>query len=157
MLGLMSTQPTYIKDMNLPPPPASKSQVDVVADYLSRLRDNICFILCSSFDMEGIHIQWWFAIPSVWDGVGEAGLRASALRAGFIWGDRDIFFITEPVAHVLHCCKTRLLTPQPPDAFLVAVAGEATVDVAAYEVTSGHPLALKQLTTPSGFGLGLHG
>ena len=155
MLGLMSSPRTYIKDLKIMPPPTGKSQVDVVAEYLSKLRDAIFFALRSSFDMEEIHTQWWFAIPPVWDGIGEASLRASALLAGFIRGDHDdrIFFITEPVAYVLHCCKTLLFNPQPSDAFLVVVAGKATVDLAAYEATSGHPLALKQLTTPSGDGL----
>ncbi|KXX77095.1 Kinesin light chain 1 [Madurella mycetomatis] len=153
MLGLMSSQLTYIRDLNIQPP-AGKSQVDVVADYLSKLRDAIFLVLCSSFDMEEIHIQWWFAIPPVWNSVGEASLRASAVLAGFIRGDHDdrIFFVTESVAYVLYCCKTLLVNPQPSDAFLVVVAGKATVDLVSYEVTSGHPLVLKQLTTPSGGG-----
>lgn len=152
MLGLMASQRTYLKDANIPPPPTGKSQADVVADYLSKLREAILVVLRSSFDMEEIHIQWWFAIPPVWDAIGEASLRASALVAGFIRGDHDdkITFIIEPVAYVLHCCRILLLKPQPSDVFLVVVAGHATVDLATYEATSGHPLTLKQLTTPSG-------
>lgn len=124
----------------------------MVVDYLSRLHDAIWSVLRSSFDMEEIRIRWWFAVPPIWGGVGEAALRGSALSAGLIRGDHDdnIFIITEPAAYLLYCCKTLLINPQPSDTFLVVVAGAAAVDLAAYEVLRGHPLALKRLTAPSG-------
>jgi hypothetical protein len=152
MLGLLGSRRSYYNYVDLPPLPTGKFHVDVVADYLSKLRESICVILRRSFDMEEIHIQWWCAIPPFWDGISEACLRGSALLAGFVRGGHDdkILFITEPVAYVLHCCNTLLLDPQPSDAFLVVVAGKGTVDLVAYEATSGHPLALKQLTSPSG-------
>ena len=152
MLALMISQRTYMEELTITPPPTGKSQADVVVDYLSKLREAIYLVLRSSFDMDEIRIQWWFAIPPVWDGTGEASLRASALLAGFIRGDHDdeIFFIPEPVAYVLYCCKTQLFNPQPSHAFLAVVASRATVELATYEATSGRPLVLKQLTTPSG-------
>ena len=152
MLSLMSSQRTYIEVANIPPPPTGKSHADVVTDYLSKLREAILFVLRSSFDMEEIHIDWWFAILPVWDAIGEASLRASARLAGFIRGDHDdgIFFVTEPLAYVLHCCKSLLFNPQPSDAFMVVVAGKATVNLTTYDATSGDPLALTQLTTPTG-------
>jgi len=152
LLGLMSApRLPYLEDLNLPPPPTGKSEVDVVADYLFKLGDAIFPVLRSSFDMEKVRIQWWFAIPLLWDDIGKGSLRVSAHQAGLIRGGHHdkIFFITEPVAHVSHCCKTLLLQPQPSDAFLVVVAGKATVDLVTYEVSSGHPLVLKQLTSPS--------
>ncbi|KAH6622583.1 hypothetical protein F5144DRAFT_622756 [Chaetomium tenue] len=152
ILGLMNPHRTYIDAMKIPSPPTGKSPMDVVVDYLSKLHDAIWSILRSSFDMEEMQIRWWFAIPPVWDGLGGAPLRASTLRAGFIRDENDdkIFFVTEPVATLLYCCKTLLINPQPSDTFLVVVASAGAVDLAAYEVIKGNPLDLKQLTTPSG-------
>jgi len=152
LLGLMSApRLPYLEDLNLPPPPTGKSEVDVVADYLFKLRDAIFPVLRSSFDMEKVQIQWWFTIPLLWDSIGKSSLRSSALQAGFIRGghDDEIFFIAKPVAYVLNCYRTRLIQPRPSDTFLVVVAGKATVDLVTYEVSSGHPLVLKQLTSPS--------
>lgn len=152
MLGLMNSQQTHMR--YIPPPPAGKSYEDVVTDYLSKLRDAICIILRSSFDMEEIHVLWWFAIPSVWDNIGEASLRASALQAGFVRDNYDdrVVFVPESMAYLLRCYKTLRFNPQPSDAFLVVVAGKATVELVTYEVTSEFPLCLKQLTTPSSDG-----
>ncbi|KAH6848057.1 hypothetical protein B0I37DRAFT_156498 [Chaetomium sp. MPI-CAGE-AT-0009] len=150
MAGLMNPQPTYIKDLNIPPPPTGKSYDDIVTDYLSKLRDAIFFVLRSSFNMEDIHIQWWFAIPPVRDSTVTARLHTSALLAGFTRGDHHdrIFFITEHAAYAFHCWHTLLFNPKPYDVFLVVVDSITTVDVVAYEATSGHPLTLEQLTTP---------
>ena len=152
LLGLIKTHQTYVKALGIPAPPTGKSEVDMVADYLSKLRDAIWSALHSLFEMEEIHIRWWFAIPPVWDGIGQVPLHASALQAGLIRGDHDdeIFFVTEPVAYLLRCCKTLLFDPKPSDAFLVVVAGKATVEAVCYEAVRGHPLGLKQLTAPSG-------
>ena len=149
MLALNPHQ-TYINATDIPPPPTGKSHVDVIAEYLSKLRDAICSDLRGLCDMEEIRIQWWFAIPAAWEHTGGTPLRAPALLAGYIRPDHDdrIFFITEPVSYLLHCCKTLLV--QPSDTFLVVVAGRATVDLATYEVTRGEPLTLEQLTIPWG-------
>ena len=152
MLTLMNSQQTYIKNLNITDPPTGKSHADVAVDYLSKLRDAIYSVLRGSFDMDELHIQWWFAIPPVWDETGEAALRTSALLAGFIRGNHDdkILFINEPVACLLHCFNSFVLNPEPSDSFLIVVAGKATVELATYEVTKGHPFDLRQLTIPSG-------
>jgi hypothetical protein len=139
-----------MKATDIPPPPTGKSHMDVITEYLSKLREAIYSDLRRSFEMEEVHIQWWFAIPPVWEDIEETPLRGPAFLAGYIRPDHDdrIFFITEPVSYLLHCCKT--LVVQPSDTFLVVVAGRATVDLATYEVITGDPLTMKQLTPPSG-------
>ncbi|KAK3293689.1 uncharacterized protein B0H64DRAFT_218475 [Chaetomium fimeti] len=151
LLGLTNPQ-SYHKDLTAPAPPTGKSHVDVVTDYLSELREAIYVVLRSLFDMEKIHIRWWFAIPPVWNGMGEAPLRDSAHGAGFVRRDRDdqIFIITEPAAHLFQCFKANLFNPKPSDAFLVVVAGGATVDLGAYKATRGHPFVTERLTAATG-------
>ncbi len=152
MLGLTSSQRMHLENLNaLVPHLRGKSYHDSIADYLSKLRDAIYSVLQSSFDMEEIHIRWWFAIPPDWGSTAQTSLRGPALVAGFIRGGHDdtISFVAEPVAYVLHCCKILLFNPQPSDALLVVVAGKVTLALEVYEAINGHPLALRALPVPS--------
>ena len=116
---------TYIDPINLPPLPPGKSEIDVVADYLFKLRQamrsQLQKTLGEVFNREERNIRYYLTVPAIWNDAGKAATRAAAIQAGFLRDENDnrLTLITEPEAAALFCSKAGLLNLKVHDAVLI--------------------------------------
>ena len=142
--------------VNLPPLPPGKSEVDVAADYLSKLREAIRRKLQNTlgdvFTREEQNIQYYLTVPAIWNDAGKAVTRAAAIKAGFLRDENDnrLTLIPEPEAAALFCAKLGLLDLKIGDAILIVDCGGGTVDLIAYEVEEERPFSVTECTPGSG-------
>ncbi|PTU22939.1 hypothetical protein P175DRAFT_0522019 [Aspergillus ochraceoroseus IBT 24754] len=155
-LQLMLSGNTYIDPINLPPLPPGKSEVDVAADYLFKLRQamraQLQKTLGEVFTREERNIRYYLTVPAIWDDAGKAATRSAALKAGFLRDENDnrLTLISEPEAAALFCAKTGLLSLKIGDAILIVDCGGGTVDLIAYEVEEEQPFSVAECTAGSG-------
>ncbi|KAI9887496.1 MAG: hypothetical protein M1823_000675 [Watsoniomyces obsoletus] len=155
-LQLMLSGNTYIDPINLPPLPPGKSEIDVAADYLAKLRqamrNQLQKTLGEVFSREERNIRYYLTVPAIWNDAGKAATRAAAIQAGFIRdvNDNRLTLITEPEAAALFCSKTGLLNLKIHDAVLIVDCGGGTVDLIAYEVEEEQPFTVAECTAGSG-------
>ncbi|ETN46737.1 uncharacterized protein HMPREF1541_00926 [Cyphellophora europaea CBS 101466] len=155
-LQLMLSGNTYIDPINLPPLPPGKSEIDVAADYLFKLRQAMRVQLQKTlgevFNREERNIRYYLTVPAIWNDAGKAATRAAAIQAGFIRDDNDnrLTLITEPEAAAMFCSKTGLLNLKVHDAVLIVDCGGGTVDLIAYEVEEETPFTVAECTAGSG-------
>ena len=103
-LQLMLSGNTYIDPINLPPLPPGKSEIDVAADYLFKLRQAMRHQLQKTlgevFNREERNIRYFLTVPAIWNDAGKAATRAAAIQAGFLRDENDnrLTLITEPEA-----------------------------------------------------------
>jgi len=147
---------TYIDPINLPPLPPGKSEVDVAADYLFKLRQAMRAYLLKTlgevFTREERNIRYFLTVPAIWNDAGKAATRAAAIQAGFLKDENDnrLTLITEPEAAAMFCSKTGLLNLKVHDALLIVDCGGGTVDLIAYEVEEESPFTVAECTAGSG-------
>jgi hypothetical protein len=155
-LQLMLSGNTYIDPINLPPLPPGKSEIDVAADYLFKLRQamraQLQKTLGEVFNREERNIRYFLTVPAIWNDAGKAATRAAAIQAGFLRDENDnrLTLITEPEAAAMFCSKTGLLNLKVHDAVLIVDCGGGTVDLIAYEVEEEHPFTVAECTAGSG-------
>jgi hypothetical protein len=155
-LQLMLSGNTYIDPINLPPLPPGKSEIDVAADYLFKLRQAMRNQLQKSlgevFNREERNIKYFLTVPAIWNDAGKAATRAAAIQAGFLRDENDnrLTLITEPEAAAMFCAKTGLLNLKVHDAILIVDCGGGTVDLIAYEVEEENPFTVAECTAGSG-------
>lgn len=155
-LQLMLSGNTYIDPINLPPLPPGKSEIDVAADYLFKLRQAMRNQLQKSlgevFNREERNIRYFLTVPAIWNDAGKAATRAAAIQAGFLRDENDnrLTLITEPEAAAMFCAKTGLLNLKVHDAILIVDCGGGTVDLIAYEVEEESPFTVAECTAGSG-------
>ncbi|KAH2819555.1 hypothetical protein KXW07_005788 [Aspergillus fumigatus] len=155
-LQLMLSGNTYIDPINLPPLPPGKSEIDVAADYLFKLRQamraQLQKTLGEVFTREERNIRYYLTVPAIWNDAGKAATRAAALQAGFLRDENDnrLTLISEPEAAALFCAKTGLLQLKVGDAILIVDCGGGTVDLIAYEVEEEQPFSVAECTAGSG-------
>ncbi|TAQ84647.1 hypothetical protein B7494_g7026 [Chlorociboria aeruginascens] len=155
-LQLMLSGNTYIDPINLPPLPPGKSEIDVAADYLFKLRqamrNQLQKTLGEVFNREERNIRYYLTVPAIWNDAGKAATRAAAIQAGFLRDENDnrLTLITEPEAAALFCSKTGLLNLKIHDAVLIVDCGGGTVDLIAYEVEEESPFTVAECTAGSG-------
>ncbi|PBP26486.1 actin-like ATPase domain-containing protein [Diplocarpon rosae] len=155
-LQLMLSGNTYIDPINLPPLPPGKSEVDVAADYLFKLRQamrtQLQKALGEVFNREERNIRYYLTVPAIWNDAGKAATRAAAIQAGFLRDENDnrLTLITEPEAAALFCSKAGLLNLKVHDAVLIVDCGGGTVDLIAYEVEEESPFTVSECTAGSG-------
>ncbi|KAH8811431.1 hypothetical protein F5884DRAFT_274128 [Xylogone sp. PMI_703] len=155
-LQLMLSGNTYIDPINLPPLPPGKSEIDVAADYLFKLRqamrNQLQKTLGEVFNREERNIRYYLTVPAIWNDAGKAATRAAAIQAGFLRDENDnrLTLITEPEAAALFCSKTGLLNLKIHDAVLIVDCGGGTVDLIAYEVEEENPFTVAECTAGSG-------
>lgn len=155
-LQLMLSGNTYIDPINLPPLPPGKSEVDVAADYLFKLRQAMRNYLQKTlgevFTREERNIRYFLTVPAIWNDAGKAATRAAAVQAGFLRDENDnrLTLITEPEAAAMFCSKTGLLNLKIHDAVLIVDCGGGTVDLIAYEVEEEQPFTVAECTAGSG-------
>ena len=155
-LQLMLSGNTYIDPINLPPLPPGKSEIDVAADYLFKLRQamrgQLQKTLGEVFNREERNIRYFLTVPAIWNDAGKAATRAAAIQAGFLRDENDnrLTLITEPEAAAMFCSKTGLLNLKIRDAVLIVDCGGGTVDLIAYEVEEETPFTVAECTAGSG-------
>ncbi|KAI9701193.1 MAG: hypothetical protein M1836_001862 [Candelina mexicana] len=155
-LQLMLSGNTYIDPINLPPLPPGKSEIDVAADYLFKLRqamrNQLQKTLGEVFNREERNIRYFLTVPAIWNDAGKAATRAAAIQAGFLRDENDnrLTLITEPEAAAMFCSKTGLLNLKIHDAVLIVDCGGGTVDLIAYEVEEEAPFTVAECTAGSG-------
>ncbi|CAD0100746.1 unnamed protein product, partial [Aureobasidium mustum] len=155
-LQLMMSGNTYIDPINLPPLPPGKSEIDVAADYLFKLRQAMRNYLQKTlgevFTREERNIRYFLTVPAIWNDAGKAATRAAAIQAGFLRDENDnrLTLVTEPEAAAMFCSKTGLLSLKVQDAVLIVDCGGGTVDLIAYEVEEEHPFTVAECTAGSG-------
>ncbi|KAF7548766.1 hypothetical protein G7046_g8558 [Stylonectria norvegica] len=155
-LQLMLSGNTYIDPINLPPLPPGKSEIDVAADYLFKLRQAMRSALLKTlgevFNREERNIRYYLTVPAIWNDAGKAATRAAAIQAGFLRDENDnrLTLISEPEAAALFCSKTGLLNLKVHDAVLIVDCGGGTVDLIAYEVEEENPFTVAECTAGSG-------
>ena len=155
-LQLMLSGNTYIDPINLPPLPPGKSEIDVAADYLFKLRQAVRAQLQKTlgevYAREERNIRYYLTVPAIWNDAGKAATRAAAVQAGFLRDDTDnrLTLISEPEAAALFCAKTGLLSLKTGDAILIVDCGGGTVDLIAYEVEEEQPFSVAECTAGSG-------
>ncbi|KAK3678725.1 hypothetical protein LTR78_001178 [Recurvomyces mirabilis] len=155
-LQLMMSGNTYIDPINLPPLPPGKSEIDVAADYLFKLRqamrNQLQKTLGEVFNREERNIRYFLTVPAIWNDAGKAATRAAAIQAGFLRDENDnrLTLITEPEAAAMFCSKTGLLNLKVHDAVLIVDCGGGTVDLIAYEVEEESPFTVAECTAGSG-------
>jgi hypothetical protein len=147
---------TYIDPINLPPLPPGKSEIDVAADYLFKLRQAMRHQLIKTlgdvFNREERNIRYFLTVPAIWNDAGKAATRAAAIQAGFLRDENDnrLTLITEPEAAAMFCSKAGLLNLKIRDAVLIVDCGGGTVDLIAYEVEEETPFTVAECTAGSG-------
>lgn len=155
-LQLMLSGNTYIDPINLPPLPPGKSEIDVAADYLFKLRQAMRAALQKAlgevFNREERNIRYYLTVPAIWNDAGKAATRNAAIQAGFLRDENDnrLTLISEPEAAALFCSKTGLLNLKIRDAVLIVDCGGGTVDLIAYEVEDENPFTVAECTAGSG-------
>src|SRR6478735_2822244 len=155
-LQLMLSGNTYIDPINLPPLPPGKSEIDVAADYLFKLRQAMRSALQKTlgevFNREERNIRYYLTVPAIWNDAGKAATRAAAIQAGFLRDENDnrLTLVSEPEAAALFCSKTGLLDLKVHDAVLIVDCGGGTVDLIAYEVEEENPFTVAECTAGSG-------
>ncbi|KIE01358.1 Heat shock protein Hsp70, partial [Metarhizium majus ARSEF 297] len=155
-LQLMLSGNTYIDPINLPPLPPGKSEIDVAADYLFKLRQAMRSALQKTlgevFNREERNIRYYLTVPAIWNDAGKAATRAAAIQAGFLRDENDnrLTLVSEPEAAALFCSKTGLLNLKVHDAVLIVDCGGGTVDLIAYEVEEENPFTVAECTAGSG-------
>lgn len=155
-LQLMLSGNTYIDPINLPPLPPGKSEIDVAADYLFKLRQAMRAALQKTlgevFNREERNIRYYLTVPAIWNDAGKAATRAAAIQAGFLRDENDnrLTLVSEPEAAALFCSKTGLLNLKVHDAVLIVDCGGGTVDLIAYEVEDENPFTVAECTAGSG-------
>ncbi|KAH8169917.1 hsp70 protein [Sarocladium implicatum] len=155
-LQLMLSGNTYIDPINLPPLPPGKSEIDVAADYLFKLRQAMRSALQKTlgevFNREERNIRYYLTVPAIWNDAGKAATRAAAIQAGFLRDENDnrLTLVSEPEAAALFCSKIGLLSLKVHDAVLIVDCGGGTVDLIAYEVEEENPFTVAECTAGSG-------
>ncbi|KMU72149.1 hypothetical protein CISG_00458 [Coccidioides immitis RMSCC 3703] len=111
-LQLMISGNTYIDPINLPPLPPGKSEIDVAADYLFKLRgamrNQLLKTLGEVFTREERNIRYFLTVPAIWNDAGKAATRAAAIQAGFLRDENDnrLTLITEPEAAAIKALQS---------------------------------------------------
>ncbi|KAL1896272.1 hypothetical protein Cpir12675_002865 [Ceratocystis pirilliformis] len=155
-LQLMLSGNTYIDPINLPPLPPGKSEIDVAADYLFKLRQAMRAALQKTlgevFNREERNIRYYLTVPAIWNDAGKAATRLAAIQAGFLRDENDnrLTLVSEPEAAALFCSKAGLLNLKVNDAVLIVDCGGGTVDLIAYEVEDENPFTVAECTAGSG-------
>ena len=155
-LQLMLSGNTYIDPINLPPLPPGKSEIDVAADYLFKLRQamrtQLQKTLGEVFNREERNIRYFLTVPAIWNDAAKAATRAAAIQAGYLRDENDsrLTLITEPEAAAMFCAKSGLLNLKVGDAILIVDCGGGTVDLIAYEVEEETPFTVAECTAGSG-------
>jgi hypothetical protein len=142
--------------ISLPALPPGKSEIDVSADFLLKVRMALKSELQTSlgelFSREEKNIHYYFTIPGIWNDAGQKSLRAAIIQAGYLRDENDnrLNFVTVGEAAALHCLKLSMLKVQVKDVVLIVDCGAGRADVQACELISENPYCFVEYTSGSG-------
>lgn len=92
--------------------PHGKAVVDVVADFLTEVRDHVFKMIEKQVTKEMLRItpiEYWFTVPAIWSDQAKAQTKVAAQRAGFAYNierpSDQMFMITEPEAAAIAALK----------------------------------------------------
>jgi len=146
----------YTSSINHCPLPPGKSEIDVSADYLSKvrmaMRSQLQMSLGELFFQEERNTQYYFTIPGIWNEAVQKALRAAIIQAGYLGDENDdcLSYVSEGEAAAHYCLKYSVLSLQVKDVVLIVDCGGATVDLQAFELANGSPLSFAKFTCGSG-------
>lgn len=155
MLRLMGGGNSYNASSVPPSLPPGKSEIDVSADFLLKVRMALISQLEANggallFQEEG-NIHYYFTIPGVWNDAGQKSVRAAIIQAGYLrdGNDNRLSFATVGEAAALHCLKLSILDLQIKDVLLIVDCGGKTADLQACELASKSPYWFAEYTSGS--------
>lgn len=140
----------------LPPLPLGKTNIDVAADYLTKVRQATCVQLRKTlgqvYDKEESKIHYCFTIPVFWNDKAQAQFRTAIVHAGFIKDTEHerLSFIPEPLATISFCTKSGLMNLKEQDIVLLVDCNSETSDISSYIVNPTVPYGLAEYSTPVG-------
>jgi hypothetical protein len=142
--------------INLPPLPPGKSEINVAADFLFKIRQTVRIQLRKNlgevFHREEQRIQYCFTTDVQFDDRSKEAFLSAIIQAGFIQykNFNRVTFISKPKAVALFFSKSGLLNLRVNDAVLIVDAGGGTVDCIAYFVEDETSFIITEATVPSG-------
>jgi hypothetical protein len=138
------------------PLPPDKSKIDVIADYLLKVRHAVHAQLKKSlgevFDWEEDSIHYYLVVPSIWNDAAKVAIRVAATQAGLLHAENNknkLSLITGTRATATFYVETGFCDFKAGDTILIVDCGGGVVDLAAYEVNEDQ-FTLTERTTPSG-------
>ena len=129
-----------------PPEYPGKSPVDLVADYLSRVREHAWKDLEAQYGastFESMKKELVVTVPAVWSERAKDQTMKAVNRAKF--QASKISLVTEPEAAAIYTLKTMMeganrTELQVGDVFVLTDCGGGTVDLISYKITQVHPV-----------------
>lgn len=139
----------------------------LIAAYLGEVR-RMALAEIGAAGYTEAEIRWCITVPAIWDEDDKAVMRAAAADAGFPADDDRLLLSIEPEAAALYCYlrmadladgsgqEERLGLHLDGTRFMVIDCGGGTVDITAYESSSGatEHIALKEIGVATGGRLG---
>ena len=125
----------------------------LIAGYLGEVRKTALAEISAAGYTEP-EIRWCITVPAIWDEDDKAVMRAAAADAGFPDDDDRLLLSIEPEAAALYCYLQ--MADLDGTRFMVIDCGGGTVDITAYESSSGATsyIALKEIGVATGGRLG---
>ena len=152
LIALLSNDMTGLSlgdddDGDGPPAYPGKEPKDIVADYLSGVKDHVFRHLRREFGpvlFNTCEIEVVVTVPAVWSDKAKDLTFQAVMKAGFAGKKEMIKMITEPEAAATYTLKTLRAGAggddfQKGDHFILCDAGGGTVDLLSYKVSSVHP------------------
>ncbi|KAI0708747.1 hypothetical protein C8T65DRAFT_740129 [Cerioporus squamosus] len=145
----------------IPPLPAGKTVVQVLADFMRYMVDCArTYISESEASGESLWnsvkdtVDFVLCHPNGWEGLQQSKMRQAAILAGLVpetpEGHDRVHFVSEGEAG-LHFCVQNCLTSEsitPGERIMVVDAGGGTVDISSYVFKSSAPLSVEETASP---------
>ncbi|PLB48506.1 actin-like ATPase domain-containing protein [Aspergillus steynii IBT 23096] len=142
--------------------PDGKLAIEVIADYLSHIREHIFTTIAKHITEDELRItplEFWFTVPAIWSDKARSDTRLVAQKAGFgasVTRPNDrIFLINEPEAAAVTALQKYTINPLgasiKANGVLICDCGGGTVDITTYLVDETSPaLKFKEICTGTG-------
>ncbi|KAI9764968.1 MAG: hypothetical protein M1840_007890 [Geoglossum simile] len=151
-----------VESAGLPQYP-TKDPVDIVAEYLSKVREYLVHTIQDEYSPEYLSttiVDLVVTVPAVWTDAAKDRTFHAIHKAGFTTKKfkklRDIILVTEPEAAAVYTLRSLLQHADedfigPGDCFVMCDAGGGTVDLISYRVRQLSPtLELEEVTVGTG-------
>ncbi|KAH7141116.1 hypothetical protein EDB81DRAFT_692772 [Dactylonectria macrodidyma] len=139
---------------NSPPEYPGKSPVDLVADYLSRVREHTWKHLETEYGpamLDSMKKELVVTVPAVWSERAKDQTLKAVQRANFIGPKGQICMVTEPEAAAIYTLKSMAemigmmrgsnsADLEVGDVLVLTDCGGGTVDLISYKITQVHPV-----------------
>lgn len=140
-------------NLNLPPLPPGKSEVDVVADYLDRLRESMTQQMLALHNLDGKTIQedclYYITVPHFCSDVAKAATRAAAIQSHILRNSEDrLYLISEARAAASYCVKSNLIHLDQGGVVLIIDSGGATTQLTALQLEDAESIDFSECTSP---------